>query len=60
MVMELNRELQMAQNEESMPDIGRLSLGKKEQSMHQRRTETDGDMIFSTEDTSVQRSGRDP
>ena len=47
--------------EASMPDISRLSLDKKEQLEGQRKQiETDGDMVFSTADTSVQGTVRDP
>ena len=48
-------------NEPSLPDLGRLSLEKKLQVDAQRKqTETDGDMVFSTADTSAQGTVRDP
>ena len=54
----------MIQQQQSMPDMSCLSLEKKEapDSSRQRRqqTETDGDMVFSTADTSVQGTQRDP
>lgn len=47
----------------SLPDMRRLSLEKKEQiegSQLRKHTEvTDGDMVFSTAETSVQGTGRD-
>ena len=44
-----------------MPDMARLSLEKRnapDSSRQPRQIETDGDMVFSTADTSVQDTGR--